>query len=200
MYSFIVFFLTILTLFLIAQKINQNKDIIEVVSKIDKREYLVRKLPDSQQSSDKLAILNQNVIRLLQHIKNEERSGVKYLVNRYNPDKLSETALGAKYTSYSVNKGESIAMCLREPNNSFIDMNTVHFVIIHELAHVMTSEVGHTKLFWENMGYLLRKASEIGIYKYYDYGAKPIRYCGVTIDSSPFNLGLENDETDENDE
>jgi predicted metal-dependent hydrolase len=197
MYSFIVFFLTILILFLIAQKINQNKDIIGVVSKIDKREYLVRKLPDSQQSSDKLAILNQNVIRLLQHIKNEERSGVKYLVNRYNPDKLSETALGAKYTSYSVNKGESIAMCLREPNNSFIDMNTVHFVIIHELAHVMTSEVGHTKLFWENMGYLLRKASEIGIYKYYDYGAKPIRYCGVTIDSTPFNLGLENDENDE---
>ncbi len=88
-------------------------------------------------------------------------------------------------------------MCLREPNNSFIDMNTVHFVIIHELAHVMTPEVGHTKLFWENMGYLLRKASEIGIYKYYDYGAKPIRYCGVTIDSTPFNLGLENDETDE---
>ena len=200
MYSFIVFFLTILILFLIAQKINQNKDIIEVVSKIDKREYLVRKLPDSQQSADKLAILNQNVIRLLQHIKNEERSGVKYLVNRYNPDKLSETALGAKYTSYSVNKGESIAMCLREPNNSFIDMNTVHFVIIHELAHVMTPEVGHTKLFWENMGYLLRKASEIGIYKYYDYGAKPIRYCGVTIDSTPFNLGLENDETNENDE
>ena len=64
MYSFIVFFLTILILFLIAQKINQNKDIIEVVSKIDKREYLVRKLPDSQQSADKLAILNQNVIRL----------------------------------------------------------------------------------------------------------------------------------------
>jgi hypothetical protein len=188
MYSFIVFFLTILVLFLIAQTINENKDVFGVVSKIDNREYIVRKLPDAQQSADKLAILNKNMIRLLDHIKDDERKGVKYLVKRYNPDQLSETAPGAKYTSYSVNKGESIAMCLREPNNSYIDMNTVHFVIIHELSHVMTSEVGHTPLFWRNMGYLLRKASEIGIYKYYDYGEKAIPYCGVTIDSTPFNL------------
>ena len=200
MNSFIVFFITILVIFITVQKLNENKEIISITSKIDGREYLVRKLSDAQISADKLAVLNKNVLRLLDHIKNDKKKGIKYLVKRYNPDRLSETDLDAEYTSYSVNKGESIAMCLREPNNSFIDMNTVHFVIIHELAHVMTPEVGHTKLFWENMGYLLRKASEIGIYKYYDYGAKPIRYCGVTIDSTPFNLGLENDETNENDE
>ena len=188
MYSFIVFFLTILVMFLIAQTINENKDVFGVVSKIDNREYIVRKLPDAQESADKLAVLNKNMIRLLDHIKDDDKQGVKYLVKRYNPDQLSETAPGAKYTSYSVNKGESIAMCLREPNNSYIDMNTVNFVIIHELSHVMTPEVGHTPLFWRNMGYLLRKASEIGIYKFYDYGEKPIPYCGVTIDSTPFNL------------
>ena len=186
MYSFLIFFITILIIFIIAQKLNENKDIHEVLSKTDQREYIVRKLPDSQQAVEKLAILNKNVMRLLEHIKDDDRRGVKFLVKRYNPDKLSETAVGAKYTSYSVNKGESIAMCLREPDNSFIDMNTVHFVIIHELSHVMTPEIGHTKLFWENMGYLLKKAEEIGIYKVYDYGKKHVRYCGVTIDSTPY--------------
>ena len=188
MITFIVFFITIVILFIIAQKISENKDISEIVSEKDGREYIVRKLPDAKIAAEKLAILNQNVKKLLKHIKNDTRKGVKYLVKRYNPDKLSETAVDAKYTSYSVNKGESIAMCLREPDNSFIDMNTVNFVIIHELSHVMTPEIGHTKLFWENMGYLLKKAEEIGIYKVYDYKEKPVRYCGVIIDSTPYKF------------
>jgi hypothetical protein len=193
MITFVVFFLTIIILFIIAQKLNESKDITQVVSKIDNREYIVRKLPDSQLVADKLAVLNKNIQKLLDHIKDEERKGVKYLVKRYNPDTLSETSPSAKYTSYSVNKGESIAMCVRHPDNSFIDINTVYFVMIHELSHVMTDEIGHTKLFWENMGYLLKKAEEIGIYKVYDYGKNPIKYCGVMIDATPYDFGEKKD-------
>ena len=190
MNSFIVFFITILVIFITVQKLNENKDIISITSKIDGREYLVRKLSDAQISADKLAVLNKNVLRLLDHIKNDKKKGIKYLVKRYNPDRLSETDLDAEYTSCSVNKGESIAMCLREPDNSFIDMNTVNFVMIHELSHVMTHEVGHTKLFWENMGYLLKKGEEIGIYKVFDYKKKPVKYCGVMIDSTPYKFDV----------
>ena len=35
------------------------------------------------------------------------------------------------------------------------------------------------------------------IYKYYDYGKKPIPYCGVTIDSTPFNLYDEDKDEDD---
>ena len=191
MNTFIIFSLTILILFMIAHKIYRNKDILQVQSKADDREYIVRKLPDSQQAANKLATINRNVLALLEHIKGDQKKGVKYLVDRYDPDQLSETAVDAKYTSYSVNKGESIAMCLREPDNSFIDMNTVNFVILHELAHVMTDEVGHTELFWKNMGYLLKKGEEIGIYKVFDYGKEPVKYCGVIIDSTPYEFKTE---------
>ena len=101
---------------------------------------------------------------------------------------ISETGLDAKYTSYSVNKGESIAMCLREPDNSFIDMNTVHFVIIHELSHVMSESVGHTKEFWSNMKFLLEQAEKISIYKPVDYSKHPVKYCGMIINSSPYDF------------
>ena len=65
-----------------------------VVSKTDNREYIVRKLPDRSTSCGKSQVLNKNVMRLLKHIKDDDRKGVKYLVKRYNPDKLSETAVG----------------------------------------------------------------------------------------------------------
>ena len=35
------------------------------------------------------------------------------------------------------------------------DKNTMKFVLIHELAHVMTLENGHPPEFWKNMGYFI---------------------------------------------
>ena len=52
------------------------------------------------------------------------------LKDNFNPDRLSETGLGAKYTSYSVNKGEEIAICVRQPDNTFIDDNSNLFLNI----------------------------------------------------------------------
>ena len=40
---------------------------------------------------------------------------------------------------------------------------------IHEIAHVMTDEVGHTKKFWNNMRYLLEEGEKIGVYRPEDY-------------------------------
>ena len=31
------------------------------------------------------------------------------------------------------------------------------FVALHELAHVMSSSIGHTEEFWDNFRYLLKK-------------------------------------------
>ena len=61
------------------------------------------------------------------------------------------------------------------------------FVAIHELAHIMTDETGHTPKFWNNMKYLLLEASSIGIYSPVDYSNNPVMYCGMKIDSSPLN-------------
>ena len=66
-----------------------------------------------------------------------------------------------------------------------VDTNTMMFVAIHELAHLMTKSIGHTPEFWNNMKYLLQKAIKIGIYTAVDYKSKPVPYCGTTITDSP---------------
>ncbi len=94
-----------------------------------------------------------------------------------------------KYKAYSVNKGEQLALCIRKvEDNSFIDINTIIFVAIHELAHIMTDEVGHTPKFWNNMKYLLEKGIEINVYNAVDYSKQPTDYCGQEINSTPLDL------------
>lgn len=89
-------------------------------------------------------------------------------------------------TSYSINKGEQLVFCIRDKlNNSIHDINTLMFVAIHELAHIVTNELQHTKKFWNNMKKLLHRAEDIGVYKYVDYSTNPIEYCGMMIDGAP---------------
>ena len=139
-------------------------------------------------AANKLAEINSKVQRLI-HSLDGSKEGTDKLVKNYNPDTLSETGIGAKYTSYSVNKGEKISICIRQTSdNSFIDDNTILFVVIHELAHVMTKSVGHTPEFWDNMKYLLEEGEKIGIYKPINYKKSPKRYCGMEINSTPYEF------------
>ena len=99
---------------------------------------------------------------------------------------MRETEKGSKHTSYSVNKGEKIVFCIRDKKtHELVDINTMMFVAIHELAHVMTKSVGHTEEFWNNMRYLLKKAIKINVYKKVDYRDNPKPYCGTKITDSP---------------
>lgn len=189
MKEFLLFFLTILVIFSLMNKIKRNNEIIEITSKIDNRKYIVRKLKDSRSASDKLAKINIKILKLINHIKDKDKDGIDRLVRRYNPDTLSETGLNAKYTSYSVNKGEKISICIRnKENNIFMNDNIIMFVVIHELAHIMTIQIGHPKEFWDNMKYLLEKAEEINLYNPEDYEKNPQIYCGMEINSSPYDF------------
>ena len=67
-----------------------------------------------------------------------------------------------------------------------IDENTLTFVAIHELAHVMSKSIGHKTEFWENFKFLLKDAVKMGLYKAVDYKKKPKEYCGMTITDNPY--------------
>ena len=77
-----------------------------------------------------------------------------------------------------------ISLCIRNNDETFIDNNTIMFVFIHELSHVMTDEIGHPKIFWDNMKYLLEEAEKVGVYKPIDYKENPKKYCGMEINST----------------
>ena len=71
------------------------------------------------------------------------------MVSKFNPKKVSETLPTSSYTAYSENKGEKLAFCTTttKEGDQLIDENTLTFVAIHELAHIMTVSIGHTTEF-----------------------------------------------------
>jgi hypothetical protein len=59
------------------------------------------------------------------------------------------------------------------------------FVALHELSHIMTKSVGHTKEFWDNFKFILQNAIVIGIYNPVDYSKDPKSYCGIQVTDTP---------------
>ena len=154
------------------------------------KKYFVRNLPDKEEAANKLARLGDSLQSLIDSLSDDEKSDyIQKLKESFNSDYITENIPGSMYVAYSVNKGEELSICIREKNTEkFIDDNTITFVAIHELSHIMTPETGHTKLFWENMKWLLEKASSIGIYMPVDYSQSPVEYCGMDINSTPMNI------------
>jgi len=84
-------------------------------------------------------------------------------------------------------------LCLRSRDNfeKLIDINTLMFVSIHELGHIMTLSIGHTKEFWDNFKFLLKNTVIINIYKEINYSKYPKKYCGIEVTDSPlFNINI----------
>ena len=171
---------------------NFQSDLVYVKSFVDNQSYLVRELPDKQKAADLLASLKNKLINLVEKLDNQypKNKKVQMLVQRYRPDELSEVPDKSNYTSYSVNKGEKIIFCIRsrDEKEKLVSLNTILFVALHELAHVMTVSVGHTEEFWENFRFLLAHAIHWKMYKPVNFRAKPQPYCGTFITDTPLKL------------
>jgi hypothetical protein len=182
---FIVFIVVIILFFYIK---GYYAEVTYVKSSIDGRQYLVRKLPDRQKAADMLASINEDLHRLIKHLaaKFPEKQNIKRLFENYNPSNISEGSAQSGYTSYSVNKGERIILCIRQKDaqDTFVDKNVVMYVAIHEIAHLATESIGHDKAFWDNFRFILQEAVSIGVYKKIDFAHKPTAYCGIKITSS----------------
>jgi hypothetical protein len=171
-----------------------NYPITQVRSKVDGLMYNVRDMPDKQQAADLLARVRnklQKLIDILRH-RYPNKPQVIQLNEKFeaDPKRFYEATPDSEHVSYSVNKGDSIHLCLRQKDNSkekLVDENIMVFVALHEMGHVITSpSVGsHGPEFWNNFGWLLREAESIEIYKYQDFRAHPVKYCGESITDQP---------------
>ena len=168
---------------------NKNNDLIYVESEKDGRKYLVRNLPDKNDAANLMSNLRENLVTIRDYLEsnNSKESRVKRLLQKFNPNNIMENKKGSKYTSYSINKGEKVVFCMRSKDNrqELIDINTMMFVALHELSHIMTASIGHTEEFWKNFKYLLQLAVSLGIYKKVDYSVNPQQYCGMKVTDSP---------------
>ena len=164
-------------------------DVKYVRSNIDNKEYLVRNTKDSQEAANMLSQISNRLSDVVTALntKYPKDPRVKRVKERFNPDKLSESSPTSQYTSYSVNKGEKIVFCLRskDKEQELHDFNTITFVALHELAHLMTESIGHTQEFWDNFRFILKNAIQKGYYTIQDFKKQPVRYCGTNITDSP---------------
>ena len=169
----------------------RQKLYLEKIRANNGNEYLVRNLPDKAEAANKLGSISDSLKNLVNNLNENDDSKSEYIKNlkeSFNPEYITENIPGSIYVAYSVNKGEELSLCIRDKDTEeFIDDNTIIFVAIHELSHIMTPETGHTPLFWDNMKYLLEQASSQGIYMPVDYSQSPVEYCGMDINSTPMN-------------
>lgn len=191
MNQFVLIYIVVIILFLVLILFdNKKKDMEYIKSGVDKKEYLVRKLPDKQEAANLLAQTREKLLELSDYLEekypNDER--VKRL-ERFHNTIIVESQPKSKFTSFSVNKGEKIVFCLRSRNSEekLVNLNLLMFVALHELAHVITKSVGHTEEFWDNFKWILIQAVKIKVYKPHDFQKKPEEYCGTQITDSPLN-------------
>ena len=183
----LVILVLILICFYLVYHYNNEKGLTKVVSNVDNEAYTVQIKDDSKEAADLIAKIKKRLIILLEHLKKtygNSDNRVSLLESNFRPDAIKEGVQTPGYTSYSVNKGEQIILCLRN-KDSLVDINTMMFVVLHEFAHLATESIGHTTEFWDNFRWILEESINIGIYTKQDFEKKSVEYCGIDITSSP---------------
>jgi predicted metal-dependent hydrolase len=117
---------------------------------------------------------------------------IEQLVRNYNPKKIYEISPrnSGNATSYTEDK-KVLVLCLRhkqpDANGHYRlhDINTMMFVVLHELTHMANKSWGHQIDFWTLFKFLLSNATEIGIYYPINFKTRPMKYCGLGLHYNP---------------
>jgi hypothetical protein len=140
--------------------------------------YLVRKINgigsiDSAKILDNLKTKGKFLIGCL----DSNLELTKNLKMKWENIQLSEGPKENNTTSYTFNK-KNVVLCLRNKDNYIHQSNLLFYVLIHEMAHIGSKSLGHTKEFYKNFNYLLKIAKINNMY--YEI-SNPTDYCGMLI-------------------
>ena len=190
--SDILSYILIIFILYLCFKIYEESDYFNlkcVISDKDGSKFCVRNRENLESSANLLELVTdkcKTMVKILDK-KYPDDERVIRLKKGFNPKKINETLPNSEYTAYSENKGEKLAFCLtkQKEGKNLIDLNTLTFVALHEVSHVMTKSIGHTPEFWSNFKFMLKEADDAGIYKPIDYKNDPVVYCGMDITDNP---------------
>jgi len=185
----ILILISIIILFCYFRNINQN-EATYVKSDLNKKEYFVQNNDDKNDAAYILSVIDIKITILKKYLKNnitkypDYKVYIEQLCSRANNLVLYENKPGSKYTSYTINKGEEMFICLRSKNGKLHDINLITYVVLHELAHVACPELDHTELFKHIFKFFIETAVQIDIYKNVNYKIDPVDYCGMIINEN----------------
>ena len=169
-------------------------------STVDNNYYRVRKGSDQQTKADILAIINGKFKIIVDNLRNDpvysQKTAVRRLINNWDAGvTIKEIGHMESDAAYVINK-KHMSFCLQKKDDLVLeDLNLITYVGIHELAHIMSAEIGHGSEFKENFQFLLDYSGKI---IYYDPLLKrnlPLyielkklntrdSYCGVSLENS----------------
>lgn len=177
-----------LIIFIVFYIIFFNDSRIEIDS-FNNKKYKIR--PGSKEvmkkKADFLAVLDIKATKIVNEMYKENYPNQKVsdrLYERFKNSSINETPPNDSGAAYTINKGP-ISICIEKNNGSFYDEEDAFFVILHELAHIMSESYGHGKEFQENFDYIIKYAVKNDLWKDKNYQEKSSDYCGVEITSSP---------------
>lgn len=155
---------------------------------------LLKNQPNHDIAAKLLIDINHNIYKWFENIQHEQNTTMKQkllietMLRNYNPEELYETMPNTfmNTTSYTINKGDKMYICLRQSDGTLIDKNTIMYVILHELSHVANSiSWGHDDIFWQSFKYILQLAVKYDLYVGINYSLHNVQYCTLIIDYSP---------------
>jgi hypothetical protein len=157
-----------------------------LVAKNNKRKHKVLDKPDKEAAAELLGEIEARICRLVTylHKKFPENEDVKRMKERLKHTMFNESEGSNRFETYTKNKGDEMAFCLRDPDDKLHSINLMMYVAVHELGHAMSVSYHHTTEFQKNFKELLQHATEIGIYQPVDYKVFPKRYCKITVNSN----------------
>ena len=170
-----------------------KKDRLTLVEANNNVKYMVYNDRNKSESANKLSELIEKMFKVRDYLVTNIDKFPKYkeyiilLRDNFDERKTSiyENAPDSELTSYSVNKGEELAFCLKSKKTGELhDINLLMYVALHEMSHIACPEIGHGELFKEIFRFITLQAIEIGLYKKDDYGKNPSEYCGMTLSST----------------
>lgn len=80
---------------------------------------------------------------------------------RYDPDAIFESKASGEDTSFVVDQGEEVHMCVRV-DGKYERETVLVAVLTHELSHIASSTPDHDDEFWENYGILQKMVARMG--------------------------------------
>lgn len=183
--------ITLFSLVIIYKYLNVSDVVyVEYFDQINKKKkkYLVRDVEDKNNAIEMLFKIETTLSLLIESILSETIPDLnmhRYMLNikdKLEHVEIQESSSDSIYTSYSINKGETLVFCLRsKTTNDIHDFNELLYVAIHELGHIGCPEIGHTDLFYEINKFLINKAIKFNIYRYIDYSTNNKEYCGMNL-------------------
>ena len=145
--------------------------IVILILTLCKKAYIRYRLRTTQQEIT-------NRYHKLMYILNSKHNNnmfVERLVNNAPPNIVMVTNPSTQGFGYNMNKGEEIGLCILNyktglPNKT----DDIFYVLLHELAHVMTAMYTHDEEFYTNFNFLCDIASKNNIFELKDYKKNPV--------------------------